>query len=161
MRRVILWGLLACLTLAGEGDREALIAKLVEAGKPYGLSKTLIAIAKVESNFGQVKVNLQDPSCGVMMIHLKHFLKRYNIEDTPFKRNLACMQLIKNDELAIAEAVAILEFWKTKHCGKWGCKAEEWLKVWASYNAGYRWDSKAGRAYALKIKQIIGGKGQK
>ena len=161
MTRIILACLLAVSLLAETSERKQyrqdLISKLIEAGKPCGLSRTLLAIAKVESNFGQVKINLQDPSCGVTMIHVRYFLKRYNIKDEPFRRNMACQQLTENDDLAIAEAVAILEFWKTKHCGKWGCKSNEWAKVWASYNAGNNWDSKAGRAYALKIKNAIKG----
>lgn len=129
--------------------------KLIEAGKPYDLSLTLLAIAKVESNYGQVKVNLQDPSCGVTMVHLKFFLKRYNIEDTPLKRNFACQRLMNNDDLAIAEAVAILTYWKTKLCGKWGCTSSEWENVWGAYNAGKRYDGKAGVAYSKKIRKVI------
>lgn len=129
--------------------------KLIEAGKPYDLSKTLLAIAIQESNLGQVKVNLQDPSCGVTMIHLKYFLKRYKIKDTPFNRNLACQRLIDNDDLAISESVVILNYWKSRLCGKWGCTSSQWIKVWSAYNAGNNYTSKQGNAYALKIKKII------
>lgn len=129
--------------------------KLKRLGEPYGLSKTLVAIAKLESNMGKVKVNMQDPSCGVTMIHLKFFLKRYNIVDNSFNRNKACQQLIDNDELAIAESIVVLEYWKTRFCKKWGCKVSEWRKVWAAYNAGNSWNSKSGKAYADKIETII------
>lgn len=140
---------LACL-LADD-----LKTKLVEAGKPYDLSKTLLAIAKVESNFGQVKINLADPSCGVTHIHLKYFLKRYKIKDTQFNRNLACQRLVNNDNLAIAESVAILNYWKSRLCGKWGCTSSQWDRVWGAYNAGNNYDSKAGKAYARKIRKTI------
>lgn len=129
--------------------------KLIEAGKPFDLSLTLLAIAKVESNFGQVKVNLQDPSCGVTMIHLKFFLKRYSIKDTALNRNIVCQRLMNSDDLAIAESVAILTFWKTKLCGKWGCTSKQWEQIWGAYNAGSRYDSDAGVAYSKKVKKAI------
>lgn len=129
--------------------------KLIEAGKPFDLSLTLLAIAKVESNFGQVKVNLQDPSCGVTMIHLKFFLKRYGIKDSPLNRNIVCQRLVNNDDLSIAESVAILTFWKTKLCGKWGCTSKQWEQIWGAYNAGSRYNSQAGVAYAKKIRKAI------
>lgn len=147
--------LLLCLSVTLLLANEELVKKLEKLGQPYGLSKSLVAIAKVESNFGAIRVNLQDPSCGVTMIHLKFFLKRYNIPDTSFHRNKACQQLINNDELAIAESIVILEYWKTKFCKKWGCTISEWEKVWAAYNAGNNYNSKSGKAYAKKIKEAI------
>lgn len=156
MKKIGLFLLALSLSSSTEYKKE-LIKKLWIAGEPYNLSKTLVAIAKQESNLGQVKVNLQDPSCGVTMIHIKYFLKRHNIKDTSFNRNLACQRLISNDDLAISEAINILEYAKTRLCGKWGCTKEQWLKVWGYYNAGNNYNSKAGRAYANKIKNIIGG----
>ena len=148
---------LALSAVAFAGGKEELIKRLYIAGRPYDLGKTLIAIAKAESNLGQVKINLQDPSCGITMIHLKFFLKKYKIKDTPFKRNYACQKLVDNDDLAIAEALAILNYAKDRFCSKWGCTKEQWLKVWGYYNAGNNYNGKQGRAYALKIKNIIGG----
>ena len=137
------------------GNQQPLVERLLEAGKPYDLGLTLLAIAKVESNFGQVKVNLQDPSCGITMIHLKFFLHRYKWKDTPLNRNIACQKLIDDPDLAIAETLALLNFWKAKFCTIYGCTSEQYLKVWGAYNAGYSYASKSGTAYALKIKSTI------
>lgn len=129
--------------------------KLFEAGKPYDLGYTLLAIAKVESNYGQVKININDPSCGITHIHLKYFLKKYNIKDTPFNRNLACQRLVDSDDLSISESIAILTYWKSRLCGRWGCTKSQWDRVWSAYNAGNNYESKAGKAYASKIRKII------
>ena len=152
MKKLALFILLASIGQCLGSDLEQ---KLIAAGKPYDLSKTLVAIAIQESNLGQVKVNLQDPSCGVTMVHLKYFLKRYKIKDTSFNRNLACQRLIDNDDLAISESVVILNYWKSRLCGKWGCTSSQWMKVWSAYNSGNNYNGKQGKAYALKIKKII------
>lgn len=152
MKKLAIWLILSVTLLLAN---DALIYKLEKLGQPYGLSKSLVAIAKVESDFGKTKINLQDPSCGVTMIHLKFFLKRYNIQDTSFNRNKACQQLINNDELSIAESIVILEYWKTRYCKKWGCTASEWEKVWASYNCGNNTKTAKCTAYAKKIKEAI------
>lgn len=137
------------------GMDKALENKLIKAGKPYDLSYTLRAIVEVESSGGKYKINLQDPSCGVTMIHLKFFLKRHNIRPTNFNLNKGCQVLVDNDELAIAEAVDILMFWKDKFCYKWGCTSKQWDKVWAAYNGGYNYNSKKAREYAKKIRKTI------
>lgn len=152
--RALTLALLLFSTLLGREVAE-LQAKLIEAGKPYNLSLTLLAIAKVESNFGEVKVNIQDPSAGVMMIHVKHFITKHNIKDTNLNRNKVAQLLIDNDDLSIAEAVSILEFWKSKYCGRWGCSKQQWLQVWASYNCGYRINTPKCERYALKIQKTI------
>ena len=146
---------LTIISLGSGKDTAELQAKLIEAGKPYNLSLTLLAIAKVESNFGEVKVNIQDPSAGVMMIHVKHFITKHNIKDTNLNRNKVAQLLIDNDDLSIAEAVSILEFWKSKYCGRWGCSKQQWLKVWASYNCGYRINTPKCSSYAFKIQKQI------
>ena len=125
--------------------------RLWEAGKPYDLSLTLLAIASVESRFGKVKVNLKDPSCGVTMIHITYFLKRNNLPINSFTKNRACQDLMDNDDLAIAEAVAILQYWKSKLCSRWGCSADQWLQVWARYNG----KGERAEAYAKKVKAEV------
>ena len=131
--------------------------KLFEVGKPYDLSYTLQAIVLVESGSFEkpIKVNLQDPSAGITHIHIKYFLKRHNIKDTPYSRNRVTQALIDNDDLAIAEAIANLEFWKDRFCTRWGCTANQWDNVWAAYNGGYNYKSKKAREYAKKIRYYI------
>lgn len=132
-----------------------LMEKLAEVGKPYDLSYTLQAIVEVESSGGKYKVNLQDPSCGITMIHIEYFLKRNKIKDTPFYRNRACQALINDDDLAIGEAIAILLFWKNKFCSVWGCTSKQWHNVWAAYNGGYNYRDPAPQKYARKIRKKI------
>lgn len=131
--------------------------KLFEAGKPYDLSYTLQAIVLVESGSFEkpIKVNLQDPSAGITHIHIKYFLRRHNIKDTPYNRNRAVQVLIDNDDLAIAEAISNLEFWKDKFCYAWGCTKKQLDNVWAAYNGGYNYKSKKARNYAKKVRYYI------
>lgn len=144
--------LLASFLSAGN---KAIVTKLWEAGKPYDLSKTLVAIGSIESNFGSVKINLSDPSCGITHIHLRYFMIKYGIEDTPLNRNRVCQRLIDNDDLAIAESVFVLVKAKDRFCTKYGCTKEQWLKVWGFYNAGNNYNSPRGQAYAKKVKKRI------
>lgn len=151
--RNILWLLLAPLLCLGMNKE--LENKLVKAGKPYDLSYTLRAIVEVESSGGKYKINLQDPSCGITMIHLKFFLKRHNVKQTDFNYNRVCQALVDDDNLAIAEAVDILVFWKNKFCYKWGCTSNQWEKVWAAYNGGYNYTRREAKMYARKIRSVI------
>lgn len=131
--------------------------KLIKAGKPYGLSYTLQAIVLVESGEfdNPIKINLQDPSAGVTHIHLKYFLKRHDIADNSYFRNRAAQVLINNDELAIAEAIANLEYWKDRYCGRWGCTADQFERVLRSYNCGYKNSTDKCKRYARNIREKI------
>lgn len=138
-------------------EASTLKRKLFEAGKPYDLSYTLQAIVLVESGSFEkpIKVNIQDPSAGITHIHIKYFLKRHNIKDTPYNRNRAIQILIDNDDLAIAEAIANLEFWKDRFCNRWGCTKKQFEKVLSSYNCGYNNQTNKCKNYAKKIRYYI------
>ena len=121
--------------------------------KSFGLVKTITAIAKIESNLGQYNINLQDPSCSFLHIHLKTYLKRHNIKDNPFNRNKHCQELINNPKLAIANAIEELLFWKSIHCSKSGCDIVQYQNVVKSYNAGWNYSSKKANKYYKRFKK--------
>ena len=131
------------------------IDKLVNSlAKSFGLEKTIRTIIRIESNDGQYMVNLNDPSCGISHIHLKTYLKRHNIKDTPFNRNKHCQELINNPKLAIANAIEEILFWKSVHCSKSGCDIVQYQNVVKSYNAGWNYSSKKANEYYKRFKKV-------
>ena len=136
MKKLILTICLFC-SLCLADSKTDLQKKIIKAALPYDLAYTLLAIVEVETGTGLLRVNLQDPSCGVTMIHIKYYMQRYKLKDTPFNRNYHCQKLIDNDDLAISEALSVLNFWKARFCNKWGCTSEQYTRLYSAYNTGY------------------------
>lgn len=130
----------------------ALIKKLAI---PFDLYKSVYAIAVVESEFGRYNINLKDPSCGITHININTYMKRHNLEDTVFNRNKACQDLINSPALSVANTIEELLYWQEQHCKNNKCTQAQWLKVWASYNAGWNYDGKQGQTYARKIQELV------
>lgn len=125
------------------------VEQSIKLGEPFDLSNSLAAIAIVESGAGKWLVNLQDPSAGVYHININTAMKRSpNKIDSNFTRNLMAQRLIEDQKFAAGFAIAELLYWKNYHHGNWN-------KVWASYNAGFNYDSSAGKRYARKIVNTI------
>jgi len=116
-------------------------------GEPFNLCYSLAAIGWKESMAGKYKVNISDPSCGFFHNNLKTVLSRAGTRDTSFNRNVACQALIDNFQYAAGEAVAELEYWRSVR-GKYS-----WTAVWASYNAGWKYEN--GKDYAQDIRYRI------
>lgn len=119
--------------------------------KPFDFEQTIRTIIKIESNDGKYLVNLADPSCGLTHININTYLKRHNIKDTSFNRNKSCQDLINNPQLAIANALEELLFWKEQHCSPYGCTKKEFQKVIKSYNAGWNYNSPKANEYLEKF----------
>lgn len=149
MRRISIMCFLVGLLNAS--PLEILIDKLA---KPFDLAKSIKAIAKVESDFGKYKINIMDKpygSCGLTHINLKTYMDRHKIKKTNFNINKACSDLVNNDELAIANAIEELLYWKEQICKGKTCTKMQWMYVYSAYNAGWNYRGKAGLAYANKI----------
>lgn len=121
------------------------------------LNNIIKAIAKVESNFGEYKVNIFDRpfgSCGLTHINLKTYMSRHNIKETKFNINKACSDLIKNDELSIANSIEEVLYWKQQICNN-ECSKADMLYVYSAYNAGWNYKSRDGLEYAKKIDYLV------
>lgn len=129
------------------------IDKLVEKlAKPFDLDRTIRTIIKMESEDGKYLVNLTSGDCGITHINIDTYMNRHKIKNTPFNRNKACMELINNPPLAIANAVEELLYWQEVHCRK-VCSKVGYKNVIKSYNAGWNYNSKKAEQYWSKFKQ--------
>tara|TARA_R110000803_G_scaffold13482_9_gene37907 strand:- start:1539 stop:2066 length:528 start_codon:yes stop_codon:yes gene_type:complete len=114
-------------------------------GEKQDLGYTLSAIAWKESQAGSYPINISDPSFGVHHILITSAIKRSGLKDTSFNRNRLAAKLLEH-KVSSMYAIQELKFWQRKY-------ENDWIKVWASYNAGYSWQN--GLKYANDIKQRI------
>ncbi|MBE0467913.1 MAG: hypothetical protein IBX55_00090 [Methyloprofundus sp.] len=124
------------------------LTKSYRYGRPFGLEYTLPAIAWQESSAGEVLINVSDPSFGYYHALLSSAANREQIVSNSDLNKLA-HALVKSIELSASFAIRELLFWKQVH------GEGEWSKIWASYNAGYNYDSTAGKRYSESILQKI------
>lgn len=135
----------------GKESVDSLVRRLA---KPYDLEKTVRTLIKLESNDGLYPINLQDPACGLTHINIKTYIRRHKITDTKFNRNKACADLIASPELAIANAIEELLYWKTVHC-KRTCSVDQYARVIKSYNTGWNYNGSKANEYWLKFKKEL------
>lgn len=114
-------------------------------GVQFDMGLSLAAIAWQESNAGLYPVNISDPSFGVHHILIKTAIKRADIKNTSYHRNMLASMLLEHD-VSASYAVKELKYWLGYHAG-------DWYKSWASYNAGHNY--KVGIGYADKIKDKV------
>ena len=128
-------------------DIDKLVNKLA---KPFDLEKTIRTIIRIESDDGKYLINLQSKDCGITGIHVKTFMKRHNIVNTPFNQNKACQDLVNNPHLAIANSIEELLYWKEIHC-KGKCTKAQYRNVVKSYNAGWNYKGNQAKEYWNKF----------
>lgn len=114
-------------------------------GEPYGFGYSLAAIAWKESMGGAVLVNANDPSFGVYHILLDTAAKREGIKGG-FAKNQLAHRLVTDEDFAASHAIQELSFWQKKY-------KDDWLKIWASYNAGHK--HQYGEEYAKDIQHKV------
>ena len=126
--------------------QKVLLQKAYEYGDEFNVGYSLAAIAWQESFIGEqvVYLNVQDPSAGLWHKHLVYALKAFEIEKSGLAINRMAQRLIDEMDFAASLALADVLYWNDIHKGNWS-------KTWASYNAGFNGDSKAGRAYSNQI----------
>ena len=121
------------------------LAHSYQYGLEYDMGYSLAAIAWQESNAGKYPVNVNDPSFGVHHILLNNAMKRSKTKNTAFNRNLMAASLL-NPSTSAKFAIKELQYWHKYWKGNW-------IKIWASYNAGHSY--KIGLSYAYKIKEKV------
>lgn len=124
------------------------LKEIKKEGDTYGLGYTLMAIAIKESKLGEYMVNLDTKDFGLYQINLKSALNRNNMKDTTWNRNFLASKLVSDFNFATKNAIDELAYWQKFH-------KNDWAKIWGSYNAGFKFDSKEARAYSKDIALII------
>jgi hypothetical protein len=109
---------------------------------------TLMAIAIKESSVGKKQVNDFSNDYGLFQSNIKSVLRRQYVEDNYYNRRYFAYKLLNDVAFSTANAIVEIDYWREIH-------KENWVKVWASYNAGWRYNSNVGVLYANSIFSII------
>lgn len=120
-------------------------AKLIYMLIPHNeIALTMIAIAWQESRLGLVNINLHDPSCGLMHVHIRYYLIQNKIKDMPLNRNKYCSILIDDIVLNIDFGLQVFNRFLRHYKG-------DYHKAIKAYNAGYNINSKQADIYLKSI----------
>jgi len=125
-----------------------ILREIKKEGEDHGLSYTLMALAIKESKLGLYTVNVGTQDFGLYQANIKTVLQRQQIKDTTWNRNVFASKLVSDFHFATQNAIEELTYWKKIH-------RNNWSKVWGSYNAGYRYNTKKAKAYSKDIASII------
>lgn len=129
-------------------EQKETLKEIKQKGDVYGLGYTLMAIAIKESKLGEYMINLDTKDFGIYQINLKTALNRNNLKDTVWNRNFLASKLVSDFDFATKNAIDELAYWQKVH-------KNNWAKVWGSYNAGFKYNSKQGKEYSKHIASII------
>ncbi|AGR77980.1 transglycosylase SLT domain-containing protein [Aliarcobacter butzleri] len=124
------------------------LKKIKEKGEEHDLSYSLMAIAIKESKLGQFMVNEKTKDFGLYQANIKTVISRHNITDTAWNRDVLASKLISDFQFATKNAIAELTYWQKIH-------KNDWTKVWGSYNAGFKYNSREAKEYSQEIAAII------
>lgn len=129
-------------------DDIKLLKQIKLHGEQYDLAYSLMAIAIKESSLGRYKVNVDSYDYGLYQANINTVIKRHQVKNSSFNRNKMAMMLINDFKFATSNAIAELVYWKSVH-------GNNWAKIWASYNAGFNYDSSRAVRYSTQIEKII------
>ena len=109
---------------------------------------TLMALAIKESSIGKFMVNSKSNDYGLFQANIKTVLSREKLEDTPENREYLANKLVYDVGYATSNAIIEMEYWLKVH-------KNDWFKSWASYNVGWKYNSKTGKRYFESMATII------
>lgn len=112
------------------------------------MNYTLMAIAVKESSVGKNLINEVSNDYGLFQSNIKSVLRRQNVEDNMQNRRYFANKLLSDAGFAAANAIVEIDYWKEVH-------GNNWVRVWASYNTGWRFKSNTGVIYANSIFDIM------
>ena len=131
-----------------------ILGRAYTAGLDHGLEETMRAICWQESSAGADLENPEDGTEGSYgwfginpVIAATRVFKTYPYRPTDAQINIVKVMSQTNFEKSAEYCYKEIEYWQDKYL------LGEWTKVWASYNAGYKW--KNGKGYARDIKAKI------
>lgn len=109
---------------------------------------TLMAIAIKESSVGKNLINPISNDYGLFQSNIKSVIRRQKVPDTLFYRRYFAQKLVYDVGFSTANAIVEIDFWRKIH-------KDNWIKIWASYNAGWKYSSDTGLDYATSVFDII------
>mgnify|MGYP003495058105 FL=1 len=109
---------------------------------------TLMAIAIKESSVGKKQINNISNDYGLFQSNIKSVIRRQKVEDNFHNRIFFANKLLYDVGFSTANAIVEIDYWRNIH-------RENWVRVWSSYNAGWRYSSNTGVLYAHSIFDII------
>ena len=109
---------------------------------------TLMAIAIKESSIGKNLINPISNDYGLFQSNIKSVLRRQYVEDNYYNRRYFAYKLLNDVAFSTANAIVEIDYWRKVH-------NDNWIKIWASYNAGWRYNTDTGVKYATSVFDII------
>jgi hypothetical protein len=109
---------------------------------------TLMAIAIKESSVGKNLVNSISNDYGLFQANIKSVIRRQKVKDTLYNRRYFAEKLVYDVGFSTANAIVEIDYWRKVH-------KDNWIKIWASYNAGWKYNSDTGLSYATSVFDII------
>jgi hypothetical protein len=109
---------------------------------------TLMAIAIKESSVGKKLINPISNDYGLFQSNIKSVIRRQKVPDTMFNRQYFAKKLVYDVGFSTANAIVEIDFWRKVH-------KDNWIKIWASYNTGWKYKSDTGLEYATSVFDII------
>ena len=133
----------------GLSDTDIIILKKIKSltNDPM-LKYTLMALAIKESSIGKNQINLVSNDFGLFQSNIKSVIRRQKVQDNQFNRVYFAKKLLSDVGFATANAIVEVNYWRNVH-------KNNWIKIWASYNTGWRYVSSDGLNYATSIFDII------
>jgi len=109
---------------------------------------TLMAIAIKESSVGKQLINNASKDYGLFQANIKSVIRRQKVQDNIYNRNYFAKKLVYDAGFSTANAIVEIDYWRNVH-------KDNWIKVWASYNTGWKYKSTKGLNYASSVFEIV------
>ena len=109
---------------------------------------TLMAIAIKESSVGKNLINNASKDYGLFQANIKSVIRRQKVQDNIYNRNYFAKKLVYDAGFSTANAIVEIDYWRNVH-------KDNWIKVWASYNTGWKYKSTTGLNYASSVFEIV------
>ena len=133
----------------GLSQMDILILKKIKSLTDDNYMKyTLMAIALKESSIGKNLINPISNDYGLFQSNIKSVIKRQKVSDTIYNRRYFANKLVYDVGFSTANAIVEIDYWKKVH-------KNNWIKIWASYNTGWKYNSDIGIQYATSVFDII------
>lgn len=133
----------------GLSETDIIILKKIKSLTDDRMMKyTLMALAIKESSVGKNQINLISNDFGLFQSNIKSVIKRQKVSDTIYNRRYFANKLVYDVGFSTANAIVEIDYWKKVH-------KNNWIKIWASYNTGWKYNSDIGIQYATSVFDII------
>ena len=133
----------------GLSNTDLIILKKIKSLTDDTMMKyTLMALAVKESSIGKNQINLISNDFGLFQSNIKSVLRRQKVPDNLYNRRYFAQKLLYDVGFATANAIVEIDYWKKVH-------KNNWVKVWASYNTGWKYNSNTGLDYASSVFDIM------